>query len=68
MSLLPHIGEGHAVFGSAIGTQNPSSQSSPNVTFMEALGRNLKTLELRGNKITAIEDNTFLGNPNLITL
>lgn len=68
LSLLPHGGEGKTVIGSAIGIVTPSNPSVDSVTIIEALGRNLKTINLRGNRITAIEDNTFSQNPNLVTL
>ena len=46
----------------------PTGNTLTNITLIEALGKNLKTINLRGNRITAVEDNTFLENPNLDTL
>ena len=68
MSLIPRTGESNAVIGTSIGVVIPTGDSLGTVTLMEALGRNLKTINLRGNRITAIEDNTFLQNANLVEL
>ena len=43
----------------------PHGEPTGNVSLMAALGKNLKRIELHGNQITAIEDNTFLLNPNV---
>jgi len=66
--LIPRTGESNAVIGTSIGVVIPTGDSLGTVTLMEALGRNLKTINLRGNRITAIEDNTFLQNANLVEL
>ena len=63
--LIPRSGADNLIIGTAIGMEMPTGKSFGNITLMEALGLNLKTLNLRGNRITAIEDNTFLHNSNL---
>ena len=63
--LIPRSGADNLIIGTAIGIKISDGQSFGNITLMEALGPNLKTLNLRGNRITAIEDNTFLHNSNL---
>ena len=64
LTLIPRNGVSNVLLGTSIGTGNTLT----NITLIEALGRHLKTINLRGNRITAIEDNTFLENPNLDTL
>ena len=43
----------------------PHGEPTGAMSLMAALGKNLKRIELHGNQITAIEDNTFLLNPNV---
>ena len=68
LTLIPRNGVSNVVLGTSIGTIMPTGNTLTNITLLEALGRHLKTINLRGNRITAIEDNTFLENPNLDTL
>ena len=66
--MIPRTGESNAIIGTSIGVVIPTGDTLGAINLMEALGRNLKTINLRGNRITAIEDNTFLQNPNLSEL
>ena len=45
-----------------------SDTTKDNVSLLEVLGSNLRTINLQGNRIAAIEDNTFALNPNLNSL
>jgi hypothetical protein len=66
--VIPRTGESNAIIGTSIGVVIPTGDTLGAINLMVALGRNLKTINLRGNRITAIEDNTFLPNPNLSEL
>ena len=48
--------------------QRNSDASRDNVSLLEVLGSNLRTINLQGNRIAAIEGNTFALNPNLKSL
>ena len=43
----------------------PHGEPTGDLSLMAALGKNLKRIKLHRNQITAIEDNTFLQNPNV---
>ena len=69
--MIPRIGIALIVFPYYRDVSNndlsllPHGEPTGNVSLMAALGKNLKRIELHGNQITAIEDNTFLLNPNV---
>ncbi len=48
--------------------QHNSDTPGENVSLLEVLGSNLRTINLQGNRIAAIEENVFALNPNLKSL